>query len=245
MVRVSKEHALTQFGLSPREAKVYLAALLTGTATANSIARQAKVERTTTYDVLKSLTDKGIAARTTRNGKNCFEVIQPKKLISILEERKRFLSDVLPELELLSKVNLEKPKVKLFEGKEGIKSMFYDIYDLGLDFDVYANSALISFLRFDFDKFVQLRTKKEIFVRVIHEKSKETFELIKKDKKELRDTRFIDDFHLPAATLIYGNKVAIVTFSQIEPVGIVIDNKDTADAQRVVFEKLWSIAKKK
>src|SRR3989344_3963433 len=184
MVRVSKEHALTQFGLSPREAKVYLAALLTGTATANSIARQAKVERTTTYDVLKSLTDKGIAARTTRNGKNCFEVIQPKKLISILEERKRFLSDVLPELELLSKVNLEKPKVKLFEGKEGIKSMFYDIYDLGLDFDVYANSALISFLRFDFDKFVQLRTKKEIFVRVIHEKSKETFELIKKDKKE-------------------------------------------------------------
>ncbi|MDP1694366.1 MAG: helix-turn-helix domain-containing protein [Candidatus Woesearchaeota archaeon] len=242
---ILKEEALRKFGLTEREVKVYLAALVTGTATANTIAKYAKVERTTTYDILKSLMEKGIASYILKDKRKCFEVIPPQNLISILDANKRSLQEVLPELRALAHTTIEKPKVSLFEGKLGIKNIIHDVYKEGKNFDVYANSEIITFLNHDFEKFVKLRTQQKIFVRVIHEKSAETIKLIEEEKYKQRDVRYLENFKLPSATFIYANKVAIFNFSKLEPIGVLIENRDIANTQRIVFEKLWSLSKKK
>lgn len=240
-----KEEALRKFGLTEREVKVYLAALVTGTATANTIAKYAKIERTTTYDVLKSLMERGIASYILKDKRKCFEVIPPQNLISILDANKKSLQEVLPELRALARTTVEKPKVSLFEGKLGIKNIIYDVYREGKNFDVYANSEIITFLNHDFEKFVKLRTQQKIFVRVIHEKSAETIKLIEEEKHKQRDVRYLENFKLPSATFIYADKVAIFNFSKLEPIGVLIENRDIANTQRIVFEKLWSLSKKK
>lgn len=240
----SKEEALKKFGLTERESKVYLAALTLGTATANSISKYAKIERTTTYDILKSLIEKGIASYILKDKKKCFEVISPENLISILEANKKLLQSALPDFKALTQKNIEKPQVRLFEGKLGIKNLINSVYNEGKDFCVYANSKIIDFLEHDFDKFVKLRVEKKIFVRVIQEKSDKTINLIRNEEKKYRAVRYLQNFDIPSSTFIYGNKVAIFNFSQIEPIGVLIENEDIANTQRIVFEKLWSLSKK-
>jgi sugar-specific transcriptional regulator TrmB len=238
-----KEEALKKAGFSEREIKVYLANLTTGAATANTISVYAKIGRTTTYDILKSLKEKGVASYVLKDKKKCFEVISPRNLLSLMDENKKVLNAALPELEALRMTTLEKPKVTLFEGKIGIKSIIYDVYQEGKNFEVYANSDIIRFLDYDFDKLVKIRTEKNIFVRVIHENSEATKRLMK-EKKRHREIRYLDNFLLPTATFIYSDKVAIFNFSNIEPIGILIKSKEISDSQRKVFEKLWILSKK-
>ena len=51
---------LTSLGLSKNEAKVYLALLDLGSATAGKIAEKSKVHRTNVYDALERLIEKGV-----------------------------------------------------------------------------------------------------------------------------------------------------------------------------------------
>ena len=62
---------LKNIGLSPKEAKVYLAVLKLKKGLITSIAEQAGVNRTTTYDILEYLNKKGL--RTSKD-------LQPQKL---------------------------------------------------------------------------------------------------------------------------------------------------------------------
>ena len=50
---------LQDMGLSEKEAKIYLASLEIGRATADQLAKQAKIVRSTTYVQLESLMKKG------------------------------------------------------------------------------------------------------------------------------------------------------------------------------------------
>ena len=53
------EEELRKYGLSEKEAKVYLALLKKGPSTVNEIAESADLVRTTTYDILKILREEG------------------------------------------------------------------------------------------------------------------------------------------------------------------------------------------
>lgn len=86
------EHALTQFGLTEYEARVYLALLESPGAPAATIARQARIPRTRVYDVLKGLLRRGYVSRTS--GKRLtYRPVSPAEVVEALvaEERARRL----------------------------------------------------------------------------------------------------------------------------------------------------------
>ncbi|MBS3158284.1 hypothetical protein J4206_03275, partial [Candidatus Woesearchaeota archaeon] len=56
--RRTVEEQLREYGLSDKEAKVYLACLKAGVCTANKISILTDLRRSTTYDVLESLKSK-------------------------------------------------------------------------------------------------------------------------------------------------------------------------------------------
>ena len=56
---------LRQLGFSSKEATVYLAALELSMAPVSVIARKARLERSTTFEVLKKLSEKGVAQART------------------------------------------------------------------------------------------------------------------------------------------------------------------------------------
>ena len=94
---------LMKYGLSEKEAKVYLALLKLGPSTVNDIAEKADLVRTTTYDVLKKLKEEGVVGSMNYNKIIYFEAAIPEKLIQILDERKKHITEIMSGLKQLRK----------------------------------------------------------------------------------------------------------------------------------------------
>ena len=115
--------ALRAFGLSDKEIRIYLAALELGTAKANQIAEKSFSERTYTYQILRELQVKGLVSTIIKSGIKYFEVASPDNILSLLKEKEEKINLVLPQLNAMYKIYNQKPKIQVFEGRQGIKTM--------------------------------------------------------------------------------------------------------------------------
>ena len=238
------EQELTEFGLTNNEVKVYIACLKLGISLVQEIAMKAGTYRTYTYEVLKSLIKKGLVSYVIKNGKQYFEVAEPEKFISILKEKHDKITRILPELRGLYKTAIEKPEVNLYEGKEGVKTIFDDIIRTGKEVLIYGNTEnQIKIFSFYFPNYILRRVENKIHTKVITEKSPTTISMLRTEKKELRETRFIDKIKFSTVTYIYDNKIAIFALEK-EIIGVLIENKSIADTQKQIFGALWKISKK-
>lgn len=240
------ERELRAFGLTNQEIRVYISLLSLGTASVQVIAQKAETYRTYTYDVLKALVRKGIVSTVIRSKKQYFEAAHPEKLIHVLQEKEAHLAAILPKMQEIYASVVEKPNVQLYEGITGIKTILDDIIRTKKSVLVYgATSKQQRVLRSFFPNFVQRRVRSRIKTRVITENSRESRALYKRNKKELREMRFLpSSLEFPTTTNVYGNNVAILSFEK-EFVGVLISDANIAKTQRLVFELLWSIAKRK
>jgi len=243
VVVISIKEALDSFGLTDREQSVYLANLELGTATANKIAEKSGLNRSTTYDILRDFLKKGIASKLQKNGITNFDVASPVKLIDSLDEKKAKLKSVLPQLKLLEQRTVTKPIVKVFEGKEGMKTILADIIDTKAKTDVISTSKVFNVLKFYFPNYIKERAELKLFARVIQEDSKETAALKLKDKQEFRETKSLKNFNPSSMVFIYENKVATIKLVDEEVISILIQDETLANDQRHVFEILWTNAK--
>lgn len=238
---------LRSYGLSEKEAKVYLALLKLGPSTVNNIAEECNLIRTTTYDILKALREKAIVASMIKNKIHYFEAANPQKLIQILEEKKLYIERILPKLKNLRTKIPKMPRSEVFEGKEGLKTVFQELLQKKEPLYAYSNNELmVDLLPYFAPRFIKNRVKARIPIKIISEPSKTTEELLtKKDKKELRETRVISEFkNISINQYIAGNSVAILGSRADEALGIIIHHKDFAQAQKIIFDLLWKIAKK-
>lgn len=118
---------LLRIGLSKKEAKVYLAVLELGNSSAHVIARKAKVPRATTYTILRQLVEKGLVTLVVERGQHRYAVEHPVQLQSMVdieknevEKRAHLVRDLMPRLTALYNVEASKPKIRYFEGLEGL-----------------------------------------------------------------------------------------------------------------------------
>src|ERR1035437_5800588 len=79
------EEILVKSGLSPNEVKVFLALLSLGRGTVSKITRKAGLNRTTGYDVLDSLTAKGLISISGKEPKQEFVAESPDKIVILLQ----------------------------------------------------------------------------------------------------------------------------------------------------------------
>jgi len=242
-MKVNIQEALQAFGLSEKEIKIYLACLEIGTATANELAEKSYLNRSTTYDVLKSLLEKGIASKTIKEKTTHFEVALPEKLLSVLDEKKQKLTAVLKELKQLQEFTIRKPTIQVYQGKEGFKTILDDILATKQATDVISTSKIFEVMKNFFPYYIQRRTELQIPARVIQEYSQQTNTLKQTDKKDLRTTKSIQGFTINSMTFIYANKTATIKLVEKEIIGVLITDQNLADDQRKIFEILWKQAK--
>lgn len=239
------EETLQEYGLTNNETRVYLANLKIGSGRANDIAKQANLLRTTTYEVLKTLAEKGIVSHAIKSGVKYFEAADPGKLINILEEKKERLNSILPELTALKASVGEKPTIEIYEGKEGLKTILDDIIKTKPEEILTLSSAKIfEALIYYFPHWIKRRAKEGIKARILQEKTDVIKKLRRQDRKELRQIRYVPrSFKINTHMQIYGGKIAILTLKKDELIGIIIDNQDIVETQRSLFEVLWKTAK--
>ena len=242
------KEVLGAIGLVDRDIKVYLACLKLGSATVNKISKEAGTYRTYTYDILRSLMDRGLVNYVVKEKKHFFEVSNPERILEILKEKEDQVKEILPMLQEMRQSITEKPAVEFYEGLAGVNL----IHDMILrekpeEIRVFGNPEQHSeIMKFYLPRFVKTRVKKRIKARVIIKDSKVGREWMKgKEKEELRETRFfpLQPLDFPAVTYMWENKIAYFTIEK-KIVAVLIENENISQAQKVVFENLWLVAKK-
>lgn len=129
------ERELQNFGLSEKEAKVYLAALELGTATIQELSKKSGVNRATTYIQVELLIQRGLVSSTDRQKKSLFIAEKPQRLVDILNDKKIKVEELedkftklMPDFEAIYNVHSDRPRVRFFAGEAGLNSWRNDVY---------------------------------------------------------------------------------------------------------------------
>jgi sugar-specific transcriptional regulator TrmB len=124
------ESLLTDMGLSEKAAQLYLASLQLGPGSLTELARRAAMKRPTAYLVVDELLMKGFLRRSRKGRRSLFEAEPPRRLLQIAQSHVRDVERHLPELEALFYEPKEKPRIKIYEGKNGMLAMYDEMFGL-------------------------------------------------------------------------------------------------------------------
>ncbi len=234
------EKNLEEYGLSKNEAKIYIECLILGTTTVYNLSNSTKLPKSTCYDTLHSLEKKGLVFCIIKSKKKNYEATDPAKLIFLLDEKKEKMKSSVNKLQKLKNASSKKPKIQMYQGKTGMKTILEEIINLE-EIKVFGNfNKFKEYFQFYSSLFVDKRVKKNIFCRLIEEKSKENINLSKKDKKELRKTKFLKSLRNVSTELfISEDKTAIFKLHENEPLGILIEDKEISNLFKIMFEEIW------
>ncbi len=238
------EEQLREYGLSEKEAKVYLACLKSGSCTANKISSLTNLRRSTTYDILESLKSQGLISSFIKDKKYYFQSAEPSELLSVLHAKEKKLKLILPQLEKLKKTFTEKPKVQLFEGIKGVTALLEELYK-EKELFIYGSAIKVhEALKHIPESFALKRVEQKIVLRAVFERSEYAdFRIKDPNIKKFTEMRFLESMkELPTVTLIAGNQIGILTLEK-EIVGIHITNKEVSTTHKKLFENFWKQGK--
>ncbi len=237
---------LRDFGLSDNEIETYLALLRTSTTTANRLYEITGIKRSTTYDVLKSLITKGLVSNFIKSGTHYFEPIDPQKILTLLDEKQRKMSSILPDLKKIYYHPTTKTSVQFFEGKQGVIICLQDLLASCKEFLFLGSRKQAMIALSQYPENVQAkRVRSGIHVQALcaDEDRNDPF-YQRADAKRYTTVRFLSSLNgVQTNSFIYNDKVLIMT--SVEPfVSVLISSPEIVAQQKTLFEQLWSIAKK-
>lgn len=238
---------LKEIGLSAKEANTYLTLLMYGPNPASVVASKAEMHRATCYGVLQKLMQKGFIQQSNRKKVTLFTAVEPNYILGALRDQKTKMDSKIENLRRnisqFEKIRCDfapKPKVLFYEGSAGIKNILEDTLNAKETVRAYASlDELTAILPDYYPEYNRRRSHKNISMRAIYPANEISFKHKLRDQKEKRESRLIPpefDFHLDI--LIYNNCVAIT--STREMFGILINSKQMADAQKNIFDLIWS-----
>ena len=229
---------------------VYLALVELGPSSVREISAKSKVNRGTSYDILKSLIALGIVSYYNKESKQYFMAEAPEKLLSAIDQKKEDLEEVrknvqesLPLIKTLFKKQGGKPVVKFYEGSKGVRQIFEDVLDevsSSADKSYYLYSSATAEHRKNvygsMPDFSERRIKKGIKVKIIS--LGEDGQLVGLDERKQMP---VGNQDLKAThEIIYAGKVVHISIdSNDEPVGVVIQNQEIYNMQKMIFEYNW------
>lgn len=258
------EDILSQLGLSEKETKVYLALLQLEHSTVQWIAKKSGINRTTVYDILETLQQKGLARFYVKKGGKYFVAADPEKLVEMEEQKMQKQQSLLENLkkglpELLSIYNSKKikPKIQFFDSSEHLEEMYMNMYGQGkaqedcIEYASWGEKPEVLpdiFPQETRNKLLEHRKKHKIFIRQVAIKSNYTKDWIKPEygKKRFKEVRLIskNGFDFGANLETYNNRIIIVQFNKETGLtGILIESRELCQMIRTMFEFMWQAAK--
>lgn len=238
---VTKEEALKELDMSDKEVQAYLSLLMIGKSTVNMIAKKSKLNRVTTYDILKALLERGFVSYVIISGVKHFEAVQPSKFLDTLREKQEKIQAVLPELESLKATLTKKPQIETYEEIDGLKSVFNDMLKENKESWFIGDPKMLDAMQFYFPHFIRQKRKQGIFSKVITTDCPAMRKYKKEAPAKYIDMRYIRQ-KIDMTKIIYHDKVAFLTFREKNSIGLLISNKDIADTEKTMFKLLWKEA---
>lgn len=239
---VNIEKELKQLDFTENEIKVYKALFRTGKAKAGRIAKECSLERTSTYNAIKRLLEKGVIT-SIREGKiQTFSHGKPEKLLSMLEEKQEVAKLLVEQLKTIQKYEEEKENILKFRGFNGVKTVLQDVLKTCRYRDEYLLMGTEGQLSKELPTFAKIyvakKDAKKIRTRLLMSERNRGPALSKYTK-----IKYVpEDVVSPANMTIYKEKVSLIIWTET-PEAIIIDNKEVANTFRSYFEFMWKHAK--
>lgn len=246
------EKELQNLGLSEKEAKVYLATLELGTASAHEISKKSSINRATAYFVLKSLMKLGLVGevdedKTTKysaENPGQLEVFLKKKEQEIKESERRF-HELLPELRSIYNASDDKPIVKYYDGPEGPKHLRTDILSSkDKDLYIFTNADMVTgvFSEEENKQFTKEKKNRKIKTKYLYTSKKDELPTNKEGERERFDP---DNYPVNADIAIYGDTIKISKVYNPKNIGIItIKDKDIVSTLKSLYLLAWNNVKK-
>ncbi len=236
-------------GLDEREMAIYRALISLGPSPIRQIADKSGINRGTTYDALKSLLQKGLVSYLPKGKRRLFSPRDPSVLLDLAEQKQHHLeqailqlkSSIIPELNHL-KPDFSTANVQFYEGDDGIEFVLRDILssvsrNKSKHYSVFSSKPIRSHLYRPFPNYTSQRIQKGISVKVIAiGDGGEDADL--SERKWIKTEGSVDAAYIA----IYPPKCAIISLaSNNYPTAVVIDSKEVASAQKIIFDTLWRL----
>lgn len=240
-----------QLGLAKNEALIYETLLKEGESSVSHIAAKSKVNRRNVYDSLNRLVDRGLVYEIVAKNENRYQAVAPSKLMEIISEKERVLSNVMPELEAMYNTNTHEQEIYSYRGEEGWKNYMIDMLRIANEahFIGAKGGWLDEKVKNFFPHFLKESEKKKIrFYHLFdHEVKAQLPEIIPKVGSTYR---FLPKkYSTNTAIDIFGDRVYII--SKMTPGKLsddfsisVIVNKAVADSFRTWFQMMWDLCPK-
>jgi HTH-type transcriptional regulator, sugar sensing transcriptional regulator len=238
--------------LTQKEIQFFEACFALGSCTINEAVKKARLQRSTAYLLTDSLIQKGLLTEDYKNYRKILIAAEPKTLLRMLSSKQRIISrqemeleERLPELQAIYQASETRPKVRVFEGNAGLISIMDDILLAKNEILLWSNQETESsfFTQAFHNKFIEIRKRKELAIRVLAVANDKGKLLKKFDHTTLRITKLLPiSTSFSAETYIYGGKVAILDYKK-DIIGIIIESEQIADAQKSIFELTWQSIK--
>jgi|SRR3989338_8640374 len=239
------EEVLQKIGFNDKEIQVYMACLQLGPASVRKVADKARINRGTTYDILRSLRGQGLVIYYHQDKHQYFIAEDPAKLKVSLEQKFQKLKEIeseieeiIPQLKSIYNKAGTKPVVKYYSGLKGVKIILQDVIETcqinSKEYYVFSSSTIKNYLYGAYPDFSDDRIGAKIKVKVISIGPGG-------EMRGLDERRWLTKKEsTPTYTLIYDNKVAMISVdAENKPLGVIIEDKNIYQTQKMIFEFIW------
>ena len=231
------------FGITTSTAEVYLALLSLKQANVSQIARISGLRRTTVYPHLEDLKNRQFITEVKKGRRSTYAATPPQTLLEMAESRVSSFGRTLPQLLAISQATPEKPRVRYYEGVDGIKSVFADTLQTGQeiigwsDYE-YSMKRLPNY----FEQYAEERARRNILYRVIARDTPAGRDRAIKANRHLREVKFSNSSGIETDLYIYGDRVAHVNFQSDNMFAVIIEDSKIAATLRTIWRQAWQQA---
>jgi len=227
---------LEKAGLTRNESKVYYELLKKGELSANQISKNISLDRTLTYSLLNNLIDKGQISYIIKEKKKFFSTTNPENLLNSIKEKETIINDLIPLLNNIKILNEENNEIKIYEGKEGFRSLINLILK-EKELLVQGATGWAYDLLYEMPRIVRDIENNNIKVKLIMNNS---LKKTKISKIKNFQYKYVTIKSL-SPTLIFGNYISIHTTTKEKPTIILIKNKEISQTFKNYFNLLWKL----
>jgi len=233
------KNVLVQLGIPDREAEIYLRLIEYGSLRASQLAEALNTPKTTVIESLYFLEEKGLVSRVRRKNSFIFSAEDPEILQVQLEKRekelqtqKELLKQALPALRTVRTTN-NIPKVKYFEGVDGIIRLYEDTLRAKGEIFAYGSSEdEVQYLPDYFPQYWDKRVAASIpMTTLMPDTAFNKQHSQKTDTAHLRKSYlFPQKYRTPLEVDVFDDKVVLMSFK--DWFGVMIESDVVADAMR-------------
>lgn len=243
--------SLKQLGLQEKEIKAYLTVLKLGSLSAQDIASETGIKRTTVYLVLEKLKEAGLVGEIIEKNKKIFFAEKPEKLLKIIQEKKKEIEkeedrikEILPQLERIlgGKEKASKEEVRHYQGLEGIWNIAEDMLKNRKDQHVIAPGRIydqLGLARFLSDMTKKRRQSGGTKAYMITDHHPQNLKFYREGDTNFREIRFFPDVEkFNSALVVYGHKVALISLQKPFS-SVLIENEEMCLLVKFMFDVIW------